>query len=419
MVEEFIKIDAEVIKQNLIDLKQLVFEVTDDCNLKCKYCGYGEFYQGYDKRERNKFPLEKAMLLLDYLVELWNEHIGDSFNQPFTLSFYGGEPLMNMEFIKGIVDYIENLENAGKKIHFSLTTNAMLLKRHMEYLVEKEFRLLISLDGDEKGHSYRVDLNGQNSHKRVMNNVTHLQEKHPEYFKKNVYFNTVLHNNNSVEGAFNYIQTHFGKDTTISPLNNTGIYPENLDSFWKTYQNINDSMKLAKDQSQLESKMFIKSPRTKQLALYFYENSGNIFNSYNDLLANQKKMITTPTGTCTPFAKKIFVSVNGKILPCENVDHKYAYGQIHWDRIDWDFQLIADKFNRLVFKYFKQCSNCSINMSCTQCILQLDDLDKKFTKCINYKSHREQEKYKEIQLGYLQEHPELYRKILSEAAINY
>lgn len=28
----------------LANLKQLTFEVTDACNLKCKYCGYGEFY---------------------------------------------------------------------------------------------------------------------------------------------------------------------------------------------------------------------------------------------------------------------------------------------------------------------------------------------------------------------------------------
>jgi len=31
----------------LANLKQVVFEVTDACNLKCKYCGYGEFYNDY------------------------------------------------------------------------------------------------------------------------------------------------------------------------------------------------------------------------------------------------------------------------------------------------------------------------------------------------------------------------------------
>lgn len=40
---------------SLIDLKQLTFEVTDACNLKCKYCGYGDFYETHGKRESNSF----------------------------------------------------------------------------------------------------------------------------------------------------------------------------------------------------------------------------------------------------------------------------------------------------------------------------------------------------------------------------
>ena len=44
--DKFQLVDANQIEYNLIHLKQLVFEVTDACNLKCKYCGYADFYQG-------------------------------------------------------------------------------------------------------------------------------------------------------------------------------------------------------------------------------------------------------------------------------------------------------------------------------------------------------------------------------------
>ena len=37
-------ITADMVKEELANLKQLVFEVTDACNLRCKYCGYGELY---------------------------------------------------------------------------------------------------------------------------------------------------------------------------------------------------------------------------------------------------------------------------------------------------------------------------------------------------------------------------------------
>lgn len=39
-------IEAESIKYNLQNLPQLVFEVTDACNLRCEYCGYASLYEG-------------------------------------------------------------------------------------------------------------------------------------------------------------------------------------------------------------------------------------------------------------------------------------------------------------------------------------------------------------------------------------
>lgn len=44
------------------------------------------------------------------------------------------------------------------------------LDSHMDYIVEKDMQLLISLDGDEEGHSYRVDTLGNNSFRKVINN---------------------------------------------------------------------------------------------------------------------------------------------------------------------------------------------------------------------------------------------------------
>ena len=35
-------ITADHIKYNLIHLHHLIFEVTDACNLRCKYCGYAD-----------------------------------------------------------------------------------------------------------------------------------------------------------------------------------------------------------------------------------------------------------------------------------------------------------------------------------------------------------------------------------------
>ena len=36
----FGKVAAENIEYNLAHLSQIIFEVTDACNLRCKYCAY-------------------------------------------------------------------------------------------------------------------------------------------------------------------------------------------------------------------------------------------------------------------------------------------------------------------------------------------------------------------------------------------
>jgi len=42
---------------------------------------------------------------------------------------YGGEPLLNMSFIKKIVSYVDKLDLPHKNLKFSMTTNAMLLEK--------------------------------------------------------------------------------------------------------------------------------------------------------------------------------------------------------------------------------------------------------------------------------------------------
>jgi uncharacterized protein len=51
---EFGEINSATIRYNLINLRQLVFEVTEDCNLNCRYCGLADLYQGNAERKKRK-----------------------------------------------------------------------------------------------------------------------------------------------------------------------------------------------------------------------------------------------------------------------------------------------------------------------------------------------------------------------------
>ena len=414
-MKEYRKISHLDIEYSLANLKQLVFEVTDACNLRCKYCAYADLYEGYDQRENLKLPFQKAKLIIDYLYEYWEKRYCIEVNDPITIGFYGGEPLLNVPFIQQVINYIESLNPIGKKFHYNMTTNAILLDRYMDFLAENEFRLLISLDGDEKGQSYRVDTKGKNSFDKVLANIQLLRSKYPSYFEHYVMFNSVLHNRNEVESTYRFIK--FGKEPMISPLNNSGVRKDKLQEFYQAYQNVATSIQKANNCEALKNELFIKSPETGALVNYIYHHTGNVFNDYNDLLLGREGSSFPPSGTCIPFSKKMFITVKGRILQCEKIDHEFALGQITNKKVELNLEQAARQHNKYTFRYMNQCKTCAAKQLCTQCVYQIDDIHDKTSKCYSYYSATQHEKQKEYYMDHLDKHPELYNRILKEVVV--
>ena len=416
-MKEYRKISHLDIEYSLANLKQLVFEVTDACNLRCKYCAYADLYEGYDQRENLKLPFQKAKLIIDYLYEYWEKRYCIEVNDPITIGFYGGEPLLNVPFIQQVINYIESLNPIGKKFHYNMTTNAILLDRYMDFLAENEFRLLISLDGDEKGQSYRVDTKGKNSFDKVLANIQLLRSKYPSYFEHYVMFNSVLHNRNEVESTYRFIKDKFGKEPMISPLNNSGVRKDKLQEFYQAYQNVATSIQKANNCEALKNELFIKSPETGALVNSIYHHTGNVFNDYNDLLLGREGSSFPPSGTCIPFSKKMFITVKGRILQCEKIDHEFALGQITNKKVELNLEQAARQHNKYTFRYMNQCKTCAAKQLCTQCVYQIDDIHDKTSKCYSYYSATQHEKQKEYYMDHLDKHPELYNRILKEVVV--
>lgn len=414
----FDNITESLIRENLINLHQLVFEVTDACNLRCKYCGYSELYEGYDVRKNEELSFNKAIRIIDYLNVLWKKHFPEGYKKPMFISFYGGEPLLNMALIRRIISYLEGLVDCKREYIFSMTTNALLLDKYMDYIVDKKIVLLISLDGNKDGHSYRVDSRGINSFDKVYANICKLKNNYSEYFESYVNFNAVLHDRNSLEITHRFIKDNFQKDPQISQMNNSGIRAGQCDTFDKMYKSKYQSLNEASNKEELEDDMFITSPNISKLINYIYQYSDNIYNDYNELLFDKNKSNKTPTGTCSPFSKKMFITVNGKILQCEKINHEFAMGQIFENEVKLDLKEVAAKFNEYVFKLQGDCSLCYLNKNCSQCIFQIDSINEKMPQCNNFLDQQRINTYLDSNVKYLREHPDLYEQILKNVIIH-
>ena len=414
---EFARLTPEAVERQLLELNQLVFEVTDQCNLTCKYCGYGELYCSYDNREAKKLSFEKAKILIDYLTAMWQKSGIGIHKRNLIVSFYGGEPLLNVPLIKQIQDYLEANFDEFIEFDYSMTTNAMLLDRYMDFIVEKNFSLLISLDGDKESQGYRIDYQGQNSFDRVFKNVKLLQEKYPDYFDKRVNFNTVLHDRNNTADVYRFMKQEFGKSSAISELNTSGIRPDKKEQFRSMFlDKQTDFYKAMTVYPNLTDEMFYDVADTKTLYLYLNQFSGNIYKSYMDLLVDKSEIPYIPSGTCLPFGKKMFLTVNGKILPCERIDQKFVLGYVDDGKVDLDPEKIADFYNGIFDKLEKQCVQCYRQKFCVQCIFYIEDIEIG-AACNGFMNKELFDNELNNQMVYLRKNPRLYKRIIEELAI--
>ena len=121
-------------------IKAMCLHIAHDCNIRCTYCFAS---QGDFKGERAMMSLEVGKKALDLLVE----KSGNRRN--LEVDFFGGEPLMNFEVVKALVDYGRSLEGPNnKRFRFTLTTNGVLLNDdNMAYINENMENVVLSIDG--------------------------------------------------------------------------------------------------------------------------------------------------------------------------------------------------------------------------------------------------------------------------------
>ena len=175
------------LKNRHTEIKALCLHVAHTCNLNCEYCFAR---QGRFNGERGVMSLETGKRALDFLIE----NSGDRRN--LEVDFFGGEPLMNWEVVKGIVEYGRSIEKEhGKNFRFTLTTNGVGINDDVIEFANKEMHnVVLSLDGRKEVHDrLRRTINDEGSYDIIVPKFKKLVEARGG---KNYYMRgTFTHNN--------------------------------------------------------------------------------------------------------------------------------------------------------------------------------------------------------------------------------
>lgn len=143
-------------------VKALCLHIAHDCNLACRYC-FAEEGEYHGRRALMSFEVGKKAL--DFLVE----NSGNRTN--LEVDFFGGEPLMNWQVVKELVEYGRSLEEPfHKKFRFTLTTNGVLLNDEILEFANREMaNIVLSIDGrKEINDTMRPFRGGQGSYELIV-----------------------------------------------------------------------------------------------------------------------------------------------------------------------------------------------------------------------------------------------------------
>lgn len=155
-------------------VKAICLHVAHDCNLRCKYCFAGT---GAFGGSRTMMDLETGKKGIDFVLEL------SGHRDHCEVDFFGGEPLLNFDLVKALVEYGRRTgADRGKTIKFTLTTNGVLLNNKIqEFLEQEEISVVLSLDGRPDVHDrMRPFADGRGSYAKVTPLIKQFATKRPE-----------------------------------------------------------------------------------------------------------------------------------------------------------------------------------------------------------------------------------------------
>ena len=334
-------------------LEGLVLNVTESCNLNCGYCIFSGNYTGERKHNSSKMDFETAKKGVDLFLP--------KAAKPVLISFYGGEPLLNMELIRDIIDYtIEKYPS--EDVSFSMTTNFYDAEKHIKNIVDRNMNILVSLDGPKEIHDEnRVHQSGEPTWDNVMKNLEALEKYSP-----------------------GYLEHHVGASVTCAKTENLGKIVKFFleESPIRIFRIGGIQKKGLKETTSQRSTTFPINKLSSEF-LKYVQDERVIPDPYRLLFEQQLTLMTMRSkkklpkqiklaGSCYPGKRKLYVDTKGKLYMCEKFGGRMPIGDLNEgirnDLVDSAIENFTAIRNQICT------NNCWAQRVCTPCIQSSKDI---------------------------------------------
>ncbi len=318
-------------------LKAICLHVAHDCNLACKYCfaGKGE-YDG----PKGLMSFETGKRALDFLVEK------SGTRKNLEVDFFGGEPLLNWDVCKRLVEYGRSIEkDHNKNFRFTLTTNGVLVDDEVIEFCNKEMgNVVLSLDGRKETHDrLRTTCNGKGSYDLIV-----------DKFKK--FANARNQADYYMRGTYTHYNTDFSKD--IIHMADLGFKELSIEPVvsdpTEQYALKENDLPILKEQYEILADEMLRRYR-----------NGNGFTFYHYMIdLNSGPCIVKRISGCGVGTEYMAVTPSGELYPCHQFvgDEKFLLGDI-WKGVT--NTAILDEFKGCNVYSHPECKDCFAKLYCS------------------------------------------------------
>lgn len=342
-------------------VSKVTLQVTQQCNFRCTYCIYSEDHNLQQRSHSNrKMDFTVAKRAVDFL----REHSIDS--PGVNIGFYGGEPLLNFELVRQVIEYSKKIFY-GKVLTYSLTTNGSLLEDDIvDFLKENDVSLMISLDGPKSIHDRNRRFgNGEGTYDVVMSKIQRIRERHPDYWES-IQYSMVMDPVNDFAEISRICQNEVIIPQKLVASIVDMDYDETVVEVSEKYV---ENYEYSKFLAFLACWNRYPEERVSPISIRYVKSI--LGQLYHIDMMGELRETDIPSGPCIPGAMRMFVDVDGQIFPCERVSEQTDAMKI--GNIESGFNL--DKVRQLleIGKLTEDsCKDCWCFRMCNQCAKRAD-----------------------------------------------